>query len=149
MGEVAIDHLAERGHRHVLALLPAEPGLRALGAERFAGAEAAAQRHGITITAVPAAELARGLAAGPTAVYAFNDEYALTVLDALPDGVALIGTDDSPAARLSHPRLTTIALVTAASWERLAQRLHALIEDEHGDASPIVERPALVPGATT
>jgi len=98
---------------------------------------------------VPAAELARGLAAGPTAVYAFNDEYALTVIDALPEGVALIGTDDSPAARLSHPRLTTIALVNAASWERLAQRLHALIEDEDADASPIVERPALVPGATT
>ena len=84
-----------------------------------------------------------------TAVYAFNDEYALNALDALPAGVALIGTDDSPAARLSHPRLTTIALVQNPDWQRLAERLHALIEDEDADASPIVVQPTLVSGATT
>src|SRR4051794_26996779 len=151
VGEVALEHLAERGHRHVLALLPAEPSLAELGQQRLAGARAAAERHGVTLTAVPAGELRAGLAVepSPTAVYAFNDEYALGAIDALPEGVALIGTDDSPAARLSHPRLTTIALVQAEAWEELARRLHALIEDEHADASPIVVAPKLIPGATT
>ncbi len=31
----------------------------------------------------------------------------------------------------------------------MARRLHALIEDEHADASPIVPVPTLIPGATT
>jgi DNA-binding LacI/PurR family transcriptional regulator len=147
VGEVAIEHLAERGHRHVLALLPSHPELVELGCRRLAGAEAAAARLGVTVTATT--NLVEGLAAEPTAVYAFNDELALGALPALPNGTALIGTDDTPAARLAHPRLTTIALGSNAAWERIAQRLHALIEDKDADISPIVERPELVLGATT
>ena len=112
VGELAIEHLAERGHRHVLALLPTDPSWSTLGRARLAGAESAAARPRRTITAT--VDLAEGLAAGPTAVYAFNDELALGALPALPEGTALIGTDDSPAARLAHPRLTTIALGTTA-----------------------------------
>ena len=147
VGEVAIEHLAERGHRHVLALLPSHPELVDLGRARLAGAESAAARLGVTIIAT--VDLAEGLAAGPTAVYAFNDELALGALPVLPEGTALIGTDDSPAARLAHPRLTTIALGTTTAWQDIAQRLHALIEDEDADTAPIVERPSLVLGATT
>jgi DNA-binding LacI/PurR family transcriptional regulator len=138
VGRLAIEHLAERGHRRVATIMPSEPQLQALAQQRLAGAREAAAALGVTLTDGEA-----------TAVYAFNDEYALNALDGLPDGVALIGTDDSPAARLSHPRLTTIALVQTEAWERLARRLHALIEDEHADASPIVVAPTLIQGATT
>jgi DNA-binding LacI/PurR family transcriptional regulator len=151
VGELALEHLAGRGHERVLALLPDDSELVRLGAERFAGARAAAQERGVAIAPVHLEGLAAALAAdpAPSAVYAFNDEYALTAQAVLPPGVALIGTDDSPAARLARPRLTTIALGSGDGWERLAQRLHSLVEDDEPDLSPIIERPALVPGETT
>ncbi len=148
VGELAITHLAERGHTQVLAITPSEPQLLGLGRTRLAGAERAARRHGVELTPISADQLKPHLDHA-TAVYAFNDEYALNALDALPKGVALIGTDDSPAARLSHPRLTTIALVQISAWQEVAKRLHALIEDEDADASTLVVTPELIQGATT
>jgi DNA-binding LacI/PurR family transcriptional regulator len=147
VGFVAIEHLAERGHQRVLALMPSDPELAELARIRLDGAYGAAARHGVTVTAT--VDLAEGLAAQPTAVYAFNDEMALSVGPSLPAGMALIGTDDSPAARLAHPRLTTVALGTSAGWQEIARRLHALVEDENADRTPIIERPSLVLGATT
>ena len=98
---------------------PPHPELVELGRVAAGGADGAAARHGVTITAT--VDLAEGLAAGPTAVYAFNDELALGARPALPEGTALIGTDDSPAARLAHPRLTTIALGTHARRGRTSR----------------------------
>jgi DNA-binding LacI/PurR family transcriptional regulator len=154
VGRVAIEHLAERGHTRVLALLPDERELIALGRRRLAGALEAAAERGITVTQTHLDGF--GAESGATAIFAFNDEYALTALDLLlaagitpPDPIALIGADDSPAARHAHPRLTTIALGSDHGWERIAQRLHVLVEDDDGETSPIVERPTLVPGDTT
>ena len=147
VGSVAIEHLAERGHRQVLALLPPIPSWSSSGGSGCDGAYDAAARHGVTVT--PTVDLAEGLATGPTAVYAFNDELALGARAALPEGMALIGTDDSPAARLADPRLTTIALGTSAGWEQIAQRLHELVNDDKADRTPIIERPTVVLGATT
>ena len=62
VGAVAIEHLAERGHTHVLAVTPPGSQLQALGEQRLAGARAAAERLGVTLTDVPANGLARGLA---------------------------------------------------------------------------------------
>lgn len=149
IGAVAVEHLAERGHKRILALTPLGEQLHELGLLRLAGAQAAAERLGLTLTHVPANEVPRGLEDQPTGVYAFNDEIALGAADQLPDGVALIGTDDSPAARLGHPRLTTIQLGTREDWKRLVRALHAQIEDEHADASPIVVTPKIIQGNTT
>jgi DNA-binding LacI/PurR family transcriptional regulator len=154
VGRVAVEHLAERGHTHILALLPDEPELIVLGKHRLAGALEAAAERGVTVT--PTQLGGFSVDSGATAIFAFNDEYALTALDLLlaagltpPDPIALVGADDSPAARHAHPRLTTIALGSDRGWERIAQRLHTIVEDEDGDTSPIVEHPTLVPGAST
>jgi DNA-binding LacI/PurR family transcriptional regulator len=149
VGEVAIEHLADRGHTHVLAVTPVGGQLQVLGEQRLSGARAAADRRGVTLTDVPANGLARGLAREPTAVYAFNDEIALGALDALPPGVALIGTDDSPAAHLTHPRLTTIQLGTPEVWRGLVRTLHAQIEEREFDLDPIFIRPRVIQGETT
>jgi DNA-binding LacI/PurR family transcriptional regulator len=151
IGAVAIGHLADRGHRDVLALLPAEPAFAALAADRLAGAERAAAERGVTVVPLTAglAELPARLAAAPphTAVYAFNDEYALAAM-AVPGGdAAVIGCDDSIAARYARPRLTTINIVAAASWRALAQRLHAGVEGE--PIADLVAEPHLVRGQTT
>ncbi|RKQ91457.1 LacI family transcriptional regulator [Solirubrobacter pauli] len=149
IGEVAIEHLAERGHTRVLALTPLDPQLGDLGDVRLAGAQTAAERLGVTLTHVPADELQRGLKSEPTGVYAFNDELALGAREALPDGVALIGSDDSPAARLSHPRLTTIRFGGPDNPGRIARALHAQVEGETV-AEPVIEtEPTVVQGETT
>ena len=76
---------------------------------------------------------------GPSAVYAFNDEYAMAAIAALaqagvaiPDRVAVLGCDDSPAARLIRPRLTTIRLSEDGLWAELAAVLHAMVEGGEG-----------------
>ena len=94
VGEVAVEHLLERGHERIVALVPSEPEFAAIGAGRLEGARATAAARGATVIAVHAAcepdEIAAALAPvldqRPTALYAFNDEYALAALDVLPDG---------------------------------------------------------------
>jgi len=144
VGTVALEHLARRGHTRVLAIVPTEPELLDLGERRLSGAREAATRLGVELASVTSAELELGAA---TAVFAFNDELALNALDRLPAGTAMVGVDDSPAARVAH--LTTIQLVPVGAWVTIARRLHALIEDEAADASPIVVTPTLVQGTTT
>ena len=106
-----------------------------LGADRLHGAQARAEAHGTTLHAVEAAcsaeDIGRALApvldANPTALYAFNDEYAFFAIEALeasghevPGDVAVIGCDDSAAAR--RTKLTTIALGDPRRWELVGER---------------------------
>jgi DNA-binding LacI/PurR family transcriptional regulator len=149
VGEVAIGHLLERGHRTIVVLVPSEPELAGLAADRLRGAHATAHAHGATLIPVRAAcdahavarALEPALAAGVSAVYAFNDEYALAALEALGERLAVIGCDDSAAARRS--RLTSIRLADARGWHDVVARLHALIEGGD-DRSPMIRRPAVV-----
>lgn len=72
-----------------------------------------------------AADLA--IAAGVTAVIAFNDQLALGVLGRLaerqvpvPQQLSVVGFDDVPVARLLAPPLTTVAVPTIEIGERAA-----------------------------
>jgi DNA-binding LacI/PurR family transcriptional regulator len=88
------------------------------------------------------------LPSAPTALYAFNDEFALAAIAALGGReMAVIGTDDSAVAR--RTKLTTVALGHPSHWTAIVSRLHETIERENDDRSPIIERPRVVPGATT
>ncbi len=161
VGEIAATHLIDRGHRTIVALVPAEPEFAEIGAERLRGAERAAAAHGATVLPVrgecSAPDIARALAPvlgeRPSALYAFNDEFALGAIEALTDAglsvpgdVAVIGCDDSQAAR--RTRLTTIRLGDPDSWRTYVARLQRMIEGDD-DVSPIAASPKLVPGATT
>jgi DNA-binding LacI/PurR family transcriptional regulator len=161
VGETAIAHLVERGHRDIVAIVPSEPQFTAIGAERLRGARAVASAHGVTLHAVDAAcsmaDVGRALAPvlplNPTALYAFNDDYAFAAIEALeasghevPGDVAVIGCDDSAAAR--RTKMTTIALGDPRRWEQYVERLHALIEGAD-DRTPMGDPPRLVPGSTT
>jgi len=147
VGEIAVAHLAEKGHTEVIAVMPTEPEFADIGAERLQGAR---RVPGVTIHPVfapcDAAEIAPRLPQGPTALYAFNDEFALAAIEAGFDQ-AIIGTDDSAAAR--RTKLTTIRLGDPSMWGRIVARLQAAIEGEPDDTSALSERPRLVPGATT
>jgi DNA-binding LacI/PurR family transcriptional regulator len=161
IGETAVAHLIERGHRNIVAVVPSEPQFAAIGVERLRGAQATAETHGATLQAVEAtcamADIGRALGpvlpSNPTALYAFNDDFAFAAIEALeasgravPRDVAVIGCDDSAAAR--RTQITTIRLGDPRRWELIVERLHALIEGGD-DRSPIAERPRRVPGTTT
>lgn len=86
---------------------------------------------------VAAADLA--LAAGVTAVLAFNDQLALGVLGRLadrlvpvPDRLSVVGFDDVPVARLLAPPLTTVAVPTIEIGERAA----GLLVDPPAEGAP-------------
>jgi DNA-binding LacI/PurR family transcriptional regulator len=166
MGRLAVEHLAGRGHRNVLALMPEESVLRGLAQERLSGAQKAAGEHDVAlrsatvpirrdaISQVLADELARRGRA--TAIYAFNDELALVVLEllrereiSLPDQMALIGCDDSPAAERIRPRLTTLRFDAHGRWREIAGHLHTMISGDGDIPNLTVSEPAVVLGDTT
>jgi DNA-binding LacI/PurR family transcriptional regulator len=156
VGEVAVAHLIERGHERIVAVMPSEPEFATIAADRLRGAEAVATAHGATVFTVHApldpaaigAALEPVLPSAPTALYAFNDEFALAAIAALGGReMAVIGTDDSAVAR--RTKLTTVALGHPSHWTAIVSRLHETIEGSNDDRSPIKERPRVVHGATT
>jgi DNA-binding LacI/PurR family transcriptional regulator len=166
IGHLAVEHLARRGHSRVLALMPDEAPLRGLAGERLAGAQVAAGEHDVALRSVEtpvrrdavgrvlAAELARRDRA--TAIYAFNDELALVALEllrergvSLPDQIALIGCDDSPAAERIRPRLTTVRFDEHGRWREIARHLHEMISGTRRPPSVMLPEPAVVLGETT
>ncbi len=161
VGETAIAHLIERGHRSIVALLPSEPQSAAIGADRLRGAQAVASAHEATLHVVEATcsmddigkALAPVLPANPTALYAFNDEFAFEAIEVLkatghsvPGDVAVIGCDNGAAAR--RTKLTTIELSAPRRWQVIVERLLAQAEGAE-DRTPMEGRPALVRGITT
>jgi DNA-binding LacI/PurR family transcriptional regulator len=166
MGCLAVEHLAARGHRSVLALMPDQGPLRALGDERLAGAAASAGERNVrlrsanvpiergAVDAVLAEEIGRTDRA--TGIYAFNDELALVALDVLsdrglelPSDMALIGCDDSPAAARSRPRLTTMRFDDHGRWREVARHLHAMISGDGDYPEVVASEPAVVLGQTS
>jgi DNA-binding LacI/PurR family transcriptional regulator len=124
VGQAAVGYLADAGHRSILVLLPAMPGeLSGLADRRLAGAREVAAARGLTLREIRCggAEVGAALApllSGPpefTAVFAFNDEFALLALQqftrrglSVPGHVAVIGCDDSPMAASSSPPLSSV-----------------------------------------
>jgi DNA-binding LacI/PurR family transcriptional regulator len=131
VGRAAAGYLADAGHRSLLALMPGGPGeLSRLADRRLAGARDVAAERGLTLHEVRCggAEISSAMApwlSGPpefTAVFAFNDEYALLALQqltrrgrAVPGDVAVIGCDDSPMAAFSAPPLSSVRFGSTGS----------------------------------
>ena len=67
----------------------------------------------------------------------------------IPDDVALIGCDDSPAAERVRPRLTTVRFDDHGRWREIAGHLHAMISGEAGYPETTASEPAVVEGETT
>ena len=135
IGEAAIRHLAERGHRRVLAVMPAEPPVPTFRDDRVSGARAQAAPLGVEVEPVHVdgdADTARAIERQldkpererPTAIYAYNDEMALRVLEMLlerdisvPGEVAVVGCDDSQIAWFSRPRLSSVRPWQPICWQ--------------------------------
>ncbi|MGH3321486.1 MAG: LacI family DNA-binding transcriptional regulator [Streptosporangiaceae bacterium] len=125
----AVEHLAALGHTR-LALLVGPTGSW-LSSEMRRGANAAARARDVTITVFgPSSPTEAGgasaageiLRTGATGVLAYNDLMAIGLVEDLdrlgarvPDDVSVVGVDDIGASRLTRPKLTTVAMPTAAA----------------------------------
>ncbi len=118
---------------------------------RLAGAASAVGTAGLSWDAVPVVESAAndpdagaravaGLLAGadaPTAVFACSDQLALGVLRAaraaglrVPEDVSVVGFDDSSAARIADPPLTTVRQPLRERGQAVGALLRALLRGE-------------------
>ena len=122
----AMDHLYRLGHRRIGIVTG--PLVSPLSRDRLRGATARAKKAGaerdfivmngdfsIESGAV-AAERLLGRKEPPTAIFCFNDEMAMGVIDTarrrklrIPNDLSLVGFDDIRFARYTDPPLTTVA----------------------------------------
>ncbi|ASR56117.1 LacI family DNA-binding transcriptional regulator [Cellulomonas sp. PSBB021] len=145
IGQLQIEHLAQRGHRVLAYAAPADARLSAFAERRISGVRAACARLGLPEPRVTEVELTVGSASAAlaawradepaTGVAAYNDEVALAVLAAahdqgllVPQDLAVIGVDDIPVARLATPPLTTVWQAIDAQAEYLAQAVLAALD---------------------
>jgi LacI family repressor for deo operon, udp, cdd, tsx, nupC, and nupG len=121
----AMSLLYDLGHRHVGIV--AGPLVSPLSRDRLRGASTIARQRGgeevIVVggdfTVESGAEAAARLLSGairPTAIFCFNDEMAMGVLDyarqaglRVPEALSIVGFDDIRFARYTQPALTTVA----------------------------------------
>ncbi|MDT0351859.1 LacI family DNA-binding transcriptional regulator [Pseudonocardia charpentierae] len=143
----AVEHLHALGHREV-AYLAGPDGYS--NQSRTSGLQAACARLGLEpvvlgpfparfSSGVRAADLV--LAAGVTAVVAFNDDIAAGLLTRfadrgvrVPEQISVVGHDDTALAEMVTPRLTTVHIPAAAAGATATQ---LLIRYVRGDDSGV------------
>jgi LacI family repressor for deo operon, udp, cdd, tsx, nupC, and nupG len=122
----AMSHLYGLGHRHIGVITG--PLASPLSRDRLRGAQRCARENGkarqMTVvngdfsidSGIAAASRLLAQRVQPTAMFCFNDEMAIGVLDyarriglSVPEALSVIGFDDIRFARYVHPALTTIS----------------------------------------
>ncbi|MET8183710.1 LacI family DNA-binding transcriptional regulator [Streptomyces sp. NPDC005336] len=154
--DTAVEHLVGQGHKKIVFL--GWPRGSGVGDDRAAGWKRAMQRHGLpvrgrraeSIDDVEQARAAVGslLDAGATAVVTASDTLAVGCYRALADrglapgeDVAVTGFDDTPAAHLLTPPLTSVAQPLEAAGRECVRLLLARIRTPSREP----ERPLLTP----
>ncbi|MEU1518453.1 LacI family DNA-binding transcriptional regulator [Streptomyces sp. NPDC005811] len=154
IGAAQARHLAASHHRLGYAC-PDLAGLGVLARPRLDGVRRVCAELGLPepdVRVIPfdpdgaAAAVKAWRAAEPrvTGICAFNDAVALSVLVALrslglrvPDDMAVIGVDDTPAAALAQPPLTTVARDADALARGLARRLVDALDGRRIPVDPL------------
>ncbi len=120
---LALEHLRDRGHRHVAVLTPTRPSTPDRPADVHVTAEADRLGLDIDVVSTPQAlGAATGVARGvlgpgdrPTALFCFSDSIAYGVYAAaaelglaIPRDITVMGYDDHPMSALLTPALSTV-----------------------------------------
>ena len=92
------------------------------------------------------AAVADVLASGATAVLAYNDLVAIGLIEGLaargvdvPGEISVIGVDDIVPGRLSRPKLTTVAMPTAAAGRIAVDLLLQSVDSESTGGVTVLE----------
>lgn len=163
--QLAVDHLAALGHRRIVHI---DGGRGAGAAPRRNGYRRAMARSGLErfIEVLPgdfteragteAVDSMAGRRSLPTAVFAANDLVAVGAIDALeraghqvPDGVSVVGYDNTFFARLGHISLTTVDQPREEMGRRALELLADRIDGSRGPMEQILTTPHLVERSTT
>lgn len=144
LGYLAAQHLLERGHRSLALVRPDEAIQTLAFYQRLEGMQEALaaypDAHIETLALCPTASEVYALVervfsatSHPTGIYAFNDEYALTLLSTLirlglrvPQDVALVGTDNLALCERVWPTLTSICFDALDIGKRAVEMFAAL-----------------------
>ncbi|WP_324613373.1 LacI family DNA-binding transcriptional regulator [Streptomyces sp. SBT349] len=157
--EAAVEHLVELGHRRIGFL--GWPRGSGAGDDRAAGWKRAMRRHGLPVRGRraesvdeverAAAAVAPLLDAGTTAVVAASDTLAMGCYRTLRErgqspgeDVSVAGFDDSPAAALVSPSLTSVDQPMAAVGRECVRLLLERIADPGRAAENLLLPPSLV-----
>ena len=151
----AIEHLYSLGHRRVGIVTG--PGDGALSRDRLEGvtARARVQRAEKDLVVVRgdftmesgerAAEQLLARADRPTAIFCFNDQMAIGVMDVLrrrglgvPDDVSVVGFDDIAFARYTVPALTTIAQPVREIGQETVRLLLGIVRGQTPSAVSVI-----------
>ncbi|MFJ7997222.1 LacI family DNA-binding transcriptional regulator [Streptomyces sp. NPDC096310] len=155
----AVDHLVALGHRRI-ALLGWPKG-SGVGDDRAGGWREAMRRHGLPVRGLRASAanevgaardaVAPLLSAGTTAVVAVSDTLALGCYRALLESgrtpgrdVAVVGFDDSSAAGLLTPGLTSLRQPLPEVGRACTRLLLARIKEPRGAPEQVLLTPSLV-----
>src|SRR5438094_1216343 len=149
----AMDHLYRLGHRRIGIVTG--PLVSPLSRDRLSGAtarakQARAERDFIVMhgdfsieSGSVAAERLLGRRDPPSAIFCFNDEMAMGVLETarrrhvrVPDDLSVVGFDDIRFARYTDPPLTTVAQPMRAIGEGTVRLLLQIL---HGDGASAPE----------
>jgi LacI family transcriptional regulator len=151
-GRIATQHLIDLGHRRIAIITP--PDLTRAAHARCDGYTHAMANAGLSCdpalsvagdfsfaSGFTAAERLLGLLQRPTAIFATNDAMALGVIAAanrlgmrVPDDVSVVGFDDSAAAVMTWPPLTTVRQPLEEIGRELVDRL---LDDEPTPYKPL------------
>jgi LacI family transcriptional regulator len=148
----AMMHLTSLGHRRIAAITG--PATWVASIERLHGYQAALASYGIipppewvfegsflVESGYEGAHKLLSLPDRPTAIFAFNDNMAFGVLQAIrerglrvPEDVSLIGFDDAQAASLVSPALTTVRQPLREMGRHGANLLMRLMDGQPGES---------------
>jgi DNA-binding LacI/PurR family transcriptional regulator len=149
--ETQLSYLLDAGHRRIVVALPQRAHDAQFGAGKRAAVHRAAKKAGATLEIEDVelekesmrAAVARWRSAKPRpqAICAYNDEFAVGLLDActelgvrVPKDLAIIGVDDIPLASVVSPSLTTVGYPRDAIARTVADAITSLIETDASEA---------------
>lgn len=165
---LAVEHLLSLGHRRIGAITGPRGWIAT--EERVRGYHAALGAAGILaepelVVESPFFEIEAGRAAArrlldlhtpPTAIFAFNDNIAIGVIQAarerrirVPEELSVVGFDDVEAAEIVTPMLTTIRQPLAEMGRMAVSLLERLIEGQRIEALHVELRTQLIVRGST
>lgn len=156
---LAFEHLTALGHRR-LALVTGPSG--SWTSKEMQEAAAAAREVDVAFLGPNQPTELGGLAAaadviasGATGVLAYNDLVAIGLIEGLaergvdvPGDISVIGVDDIVAGRLSRPKLTTIAMPTAAAGRIAVDMLLQSVDSQAATGVTMLETTLIVREST-